>query len=160
MDQDATWYGGRLRPRPHCVRWGPQSPPQKKRGTGLRSPHFHPIYVVAKWLDRSRCHLVGRYTSAQATLCLMETQLLPKGHILQFLAHVCCGQTAGWIEMPFGTEVDLGRGHIVLDVDPAPLPKKVGHSSSIPSFSPMSIVAKRSPISATAEHLSVLVLLL
>ena len=21
MDQDATWHGGRLRPRPHCVRW-------------------------------------------------------------------------------------------------------------------------------------------
>jgi len=23
MDQDATWYGGRPRPRRHCVRWGP-----------------------------------------------------------------------------------------------------------------------------------------
>ena len=22
MDQDTTWYGGRPRPRPHCVRWG------------------------------------------------------------------------------------------------------------------------------------------
>jgi len=22
MDQDPTWYGGRPRPRPHCVRWG------------------------------------------------------------------------------------------------------------------------------------------
>ena len=136
--------------------WDP-APPCKK---GAQPPNFRPMSLVAKWLDRSRCHLVGRYTSAQATLCLMGTQLPPKGHILQFLAHVCCGQTAGWIEMPFGTEVDLGRGHIVLDVDPAPLPKKVGHSSSIPSFSPMSIVAKRSPISATAEHLSVLVLLL
>ena len=26
MDQDATWYGGRPRPRRHCVRWGPSSP--------------------------------------------------------------------------------------------------------------------------------------
>jgi len=26
MDQDGTWYGGRLRPRRHCVRWGPSSP--------------------------------------------------------------------------------------------------------------------------------------
>jgi len=26
MDQDATWYGGRPRPRPHCVRWGLSSP--------------------------------------------------------------------------------------------------------------------------------------
>ena len=26
MDEDATWYGSRPRPRPHCVRRGPSSP--------------------------------------------------------------------------------------------------------------------------------------
>jgi len=31
MDQDTTWYGGRPRPRWHCVRWGPSSPTE--RGT-------------------------------------------------------------------------------------------------------------------------------
>jgi len=31
MHPDATWYGGRARPRPHCARWGPSSPPSKKR---------------------------------------------------------------------------------------------------------------------------------
>jgi len=41
-----------------------------------------------------------------------------------FSAHVCCGQTAGWIKMPFGTEVVLGPGYIVLDGDPASLPKR------------------------------------
>jgi len=35
---------------------------------------------------------------------------------------------AGWIKMPLGTEVGLGRGDIALDGDPAPLPK-MGHSS-------------------------------
>jgi len=35
MDQDATWYGGRPRPRLHCVRWRPSSP--QKRGT---APQF------------------------------------------------------------------------------------------------------------------------
>jgi len=30
MDQDATWYGGGPRPRPHCSRWGPSSPPKNK----------------------------------------------------------------------------------------------------------------------------------
>jgi len=74
---------------------------------------------------------------------------LPKGPEPQFPAHVCCGQTAGWIKMPLGTEVDLGPGLIVLDGDQVS-PRK-GHSS--PSFCPMSIVAKRSAISATAEHL-------
>jgi len=43
----------------------------------------------------------------------------PKGAHPQFLAHVCCGQTAEWIKMPLGTEVDLSPGDIVLDGDPA-----------------------------------------
>ena len=29
MDQNATRYGSRSRPRPHCVRWGLSSPPKK-----------------------------------------------------------------------------------------------------------------------------------
>jgi len=32
----------------------------------------------------------------------------------QFLARVYCGQMAGWMQTPLGTEVDLGPGHIVL----------------------------------------------
>ena len=56
---------------------------------------------------------------------------------------------AGLVKTSLCTEVGLGPGDIVLDGDPAPLPKK-GHA---PNFRPMSIVAKRSPISATAEHL-------
>jgi len=31
------------------------------------------------------------------------------------LAYVYCGQTAGWIKMPLGTEVNLGPGDVVLD---------------------------------------------
>ena len=50
----------------------------------------------------------------------------------QFSAHVCCGQTAGWIQIAFGMEVGLGRSHIVLDGDPAPLPKK---GAELPQFS-------------------------
>jgi len=67
----------------------------------------------------------------------------------QFSAHVCCGQMAGLIKVPLGTEVDIGPGHIVLHGDPAlPPPKKGGTAPS--NFRPMSIVAKRSPIWATA----------
>jgi len=36
-------------------------------------------------------------------------------HPTQFLAHVYCGQSAGWMKTPLGTEVDLGPGHTVLD---------------------------------------------
>jgi len=58
----------------------------------------------------------------------------------QFLAHVYCGQMAGWIKMAIGMEVGLGPGHIVLDGEPAPLPKK---GTEPPNFRPMSVVAKR-----------------
>jgi len=36
MDQDATWHGSRPRPRRHCVRWRPSSPPPKQG----HSPQF------------------------------------------------------------------------------------------------------------------------
>jgi len=51
--------------------------------------------------------------------------------------------------MKLGMRVGLGPGHIVLHGDPAhPL-----KGSQPPNFRPMSIVTKRSPTSATAEHL-------
>jgi len=53
--------------------------------------------------------------------------------------------------MPLGTEVDLGPGHIVLDGDQLPQTKE--HSRPPQKIRPMSIVAKRSPISAAAELL-------
>ena len=57
--------------------------------------------------------------------------------------------------MKLGTEVGLGPGHIVLDGDPAPPPQR----STAPNFRRLSIVAKRSPISATAEQLSEFVII-
>jgi len=56
----------------------------------------------------------------------MGTQLpyLKRGTNPHFSAHVYCGQTAGWIKMPFGTKVGLSLGHIVLHGDPAPPQKK------------------------------------
>ena len=42
-----------------------------------------------------------------------------RNHPTQVLAHVYCGQMAGWMKTPLGTEVDLGPGHIVLDWVPA-----------------------------------------
>jgi len=52
MDQDATWYQGRPRPMPHCVRSGPSSP----LPNGHSPTNFWPISVVAKQLNGSRCH--------------------------------------------------------------------------------------------------------
>jgi len=58
----------------------------------------------------------------QANIVLDEDPAVPQRGTapLQFSAHICCGQTAGWIKMPLGTDVGLGLGDIVLDGDPAP----------------------------------------
>jgi len=56
------------------------------------------------------------------------------------------GQTVGWIKIPLSTEVGLSAGDILLVRDPA-APRKGAQQP--PTFRPMSIVAKRSPISAT-----------
>jgi len=50
----------------------------------------------------------------------------------QFLAHVYCGQTARWINMPLRTEVNLGPGDVVLD-GVAALPLK---GAQLPVFGP------------------------
>jgi len=67
----------------------------------------------------------------------------------QFSAPVCCDQMAGWIKMPLGTEVGLCPGNLVLDGDQS-APAERG--TAAPTFRSMSIVVKRSPISATAEQ--------
>jgi len=99
--------------------------------------------VVAKRLDGLRCNLEWRY---QVGLGLGEfvfdwDPALPrkKGTApTQFLAHVYCGQTAGWIKMPLGTELNLGPGDVVLDgIAARPL-----KGAQPPSFQFVSIVAK------------------
>ena len=79
-------------------------------GLGLRDPVFH----VDPAISRKRAH--------------------PPHH---FLAHAYCGQMAGWMKTPLGTEVDLRPGHIVLDGVPAP----AKGAQQPASFRPMSIVA-------------------
>jgi len=56
----------------------------------------------------------------------------PNGYSPEFLAHVCCGQTAGWIEMPFGRQVGLGPSDIVLGGEPGSLPPQKGGRHSTP----------------------------
>jgi len=54
----------------------------------------------------------------------MGTQLPPRKKaqppLTQFLTHVYCGQTAGYIKMALGTEVNIGPGDVVLDGVAAP----------------------------------------
>ena len=81
MDQDATWYGGKPRPRRLCVTWG------------------------------------RRYSH-------------------QFLVHVYCGQTAGWMKTPLGRQVHLGPGHLFVRRGPS---SRANVAQQPPSFRPVSI---------------------
>jgi len=46
-----AWTGGRPRPWPHCVRWGPSSPPQK--GGTAAPPLFGPCLLWPNgWMDQ------------------------------------------------------------------------------------------------------------
>jgi len=75
------------------------------------------------------------------TVQFMTVQIKTGNHgtaAAHFLAHVYCGQTAGWIKIPFGMKLGLFPGHIVLDGNPAPPIRSTG----APYFRPVSIVAK------------------
>ena len=53
MDQDATWYGGRPRPRRHCVRWGPSFPAPK--GAHQPTPSLGPCLL---WPNGRPCQVL------------------------------------------------------------------------------------------------------
>jgi len=57
----------------------------------------------------------------------------PKGvELPQFSVHICCGQMAGWIKMPFGMEIGLVRHHFCVRWGPSSPPQK---GSRAPQFS-------------------------
>jgi len=148
MDQDKTWRGGRLGPG-HSVLDGDPAPPQKRTQPLQFSAHVR-SGQTAGWIKMPLDTKVGLGPGDRHCVRWGSNALPPKrGHSPRFSAHVRCRQTAGWIKMPLGTEVGLGPGDIVLDGDQAPPPPKKG--AQLPQFRPMSIVAKRSLISATAE---------
>ena len=67
-----------------------------------------------------------------------DPALLPqKGGVPQFSAHICCGQMAGWIKMPFGREVGLIQSDIVL----APPPQKRGRAPPFSAHVPVASTA-------------------
>ena len=71
------------------------------------------------WMDQDEIWHEGR--SRSRSQCIRWGPNSPKkGHSPQFSAHAYCGQTAGWIKMPLGTEVGLDPGDIVLHGDPSP----------------------------------------
>jgi len=72
-----------------------------------------------------------------------------------FSAQAYCGEMAGWIKMSLDTEVDLGPWPHCVWWAQLPLPRTPPEKGAqhTPSIRSMSIVAKRSPISAITELL-------
>jgi len=110
-DQHATWYGGRPRPKRHCVRWGLSFPPQK----GGRAPQISAHVCcgqTAAWIKMALGIEVG-LGPGHTVLDGDPAPLLKRGHSPPFSVHVYCAKTAGWIKMPLGTMLGLGPGNIL-----------------------------------------------
>jgi len=154
MDQDATWYGGRPRPRRRFVRWGPRSS-SPRRGRSLPQIFVPCLLWSNGWMDQDGTWHGGRPQPRR--LCVRwgpAPRPFPnKGaeHPPQFSAHLYCGKTARCIKMPPGMEVGLSPGDFLLDGDPAPSPKR--GRSPLPNFRPISIVAKQLDASRCHWHL-------
>jgi len=119
-DQDATWYGGRPRPRRLCVRWGPRTTLPRK-GAEPRPIFSSHVYCgqTAGWINM----VLG-----------MEVGLSPGDFMLDgpFLlrSNGCMDQDATW----YG-----GRPRpddTVLDGDPATVPKRGQSLDPSPIFDP------------------------
>ena len=92
-------------------------------------PNFWPISIVAKRLGGSRCNWYGGKPGPRRRYARWVAAP-HKRHSPQFSSHVYCGQRDGWVKTALRTEVDLGRGHIVLDGEPAPREKGTAAPSS------------------------------
>ena len=128
MHQDATWYGGRPLPTQHCVRWGPSPLSQKGRSPTQFSVHVY-CGQTAAWIKMPLGTEVGlglpRPRPTQHCVRCGPSYIQKKGTPMPpILASVYCGQMAGWIKMPLGTEVNVGSGDVVLDGDQVHIPKR------------------------------------
>jgi len=101
---------------------GDQLLPQKKGHDP--NPVFAPCLLWPNgWMDQDATWYGSKPRSRRRCVRWGCSSIPLKGTHPPVSARVCCGQTAGWMKTPLGTEVDLGQGHIVLDGDAHP-PRK------------------------------------
>jgi len=131
MHQRATCYGGRPRPRRHCIRWDPAPLPNKATET----PSQFSAYLYCGLTAGCIKIPVGMEVSLNPGDFVLDGDPVPlpkKAAGLQFSANVYCGQKGGWIKMPLATEVgvspnDLSLGDICVRWGPSS-PPLMGHS--------------------------------
>ena len=104
MDQDATWYGGRPRPAQYCVTCGPSSNPPR----GRAPPVFGPCVLWTNgWMDQDAWYERIPQRRPHCARWGPSSPSPKRGHRPPISAHVCYGQTAGWINMPNGRPSQL-----------------------------------------------------
>jgi len=148
MDQDATWYGGRPRLRPHYVRWGPSSPLK-----WAQPPLFGGFLLWPNGsMDQDATWYESRPRPGQHCVRCGPTST-PAGHSRSTIFGLCLFWPIGWMDQDaiWYECRPRPRPHCVTWGPSAP--KNTGAQHPLPNFRHMSIVAKRSPISATVEHL-------
>ena len=115
MGQEETWH--RCRPRSTPQTGTQLHTPEK----GDTIPNFQPCLLWPKgWMDKDATCYEGRPRPRSHCVRLGPSPSPQKRSKAPNFRPMYCGQTAGWIKMPVGTEGGLGPGHIVLDGDPAP----------------------------------------
>ena len=146
MDREETWHAGRLRPWPHCVRLGPSSRLPKDT-----VPQFSAHICcgqMAGWIKMPLAREVGL---VQTDIVLHgDPAPLPKKVAQPPIFGPCLLWLNGWMDQDATCYEGRPwpRPHCVT-WDPASPPIR----GTAPNFRPVSIVVKRSPISATAEYL-------
>ena len=140
MDQDETWLAGRPRSWPHCVRWGPSSPPPK----GAKPPIFGPCLLwcgqTTGWIKMPLGMQVGigpRHIVLDGDPALPS----PKGGGATIFGP-CLVWPNGWMDEDATWQGGRPqpKRHCVGWGPSSPFPKR---GRSLPNFRPMSIVATR-----------------
>ena len=121
MDQDETCLAGRPRPWPHRVRWGPRSPPPK----GAQPPQLSAHICCGQMAGWIKMPLGMKVAPVPSNFMLGGDPALPPQKVGGAPAPnfgPCLLWPNGWMDQD-GTWHGDGLSHIVLDGDPAPLPK-------------------------------------
>jgi len=95
MDQNATLYGGRPPPRPHCVKWGPSSTLKK----GAQSPQFSACVhrgQTAAWIKMP----LGMEVGLRQDLIVLNGDPAPpsKRGTIPSIFGICLSLTNGWMD--------------------------------------------------------------
>ena len=88
IDQDATWYTGRPRPRRHCVRWGPSSPQKGAHSPPIFSacllwPNGRPSRLLLStfiwWFNKINVYITKWFTITilDTSVCSLKTVGFP-----------------------------------------------------------------------------------